>query len=110
VLTAVVAVALLSVGVGSVAVILAAAVFSIFVPLAVLALTLTMSVNCAEVAAASVAMLQVTVPVAPADGAVQEKVGPETCASDTKVVPAGTVSVSDTVVAAVPPTLFTVIV
>jgi len=77
-------------------------------PSAALALTVNANVNTAVVFAPSVAIEQLIVPVAfPEGGVVQLKTGPEFCASDTKVVPAGTELVSTTACASSGPRLVT---
>src|SRR5438034_10314291 len=87
--TVVVAMAVLLPGVGS-GVVLATVTVLTIVPTAVLALTFTTSVKLAVVAyAATVAMVQITVPVPPTAGTVQLKVGPSSWVNETKVVPAG---------------------
>ena len=63
----------------------------------------TTIVNVAVAPAASVVADSVIVPVPPAAGVVLEK--PAGCVSDTKVVPAGVVSVSETVWASLGPLL-----
>ncbi len=64
--------------------------------------------NTAGVSGASEAMVQVMAPVPPAAGVVQLKVGPLVCEAETKVVPAGTLSVSVTLVASEGPSFSTV--
>ena len=70
----------------------------------------TTSENVAVAVDGSEAMLQLTVPVAPAAGVVQVKVGPPVCVIDTNVVVAGTASVSVTLTASAGPLLVTPIV
>ena len=61
------------------------------------AFTLNAIVNTATAFAGKVAIVQLMVPLPlPTVGVVQVKVGPEVCASDTKVVPPGTELVSTT--------------
>src|SRR5437870_7000443 len=72
------------------------AVLVIVEPLASVVSALTTRVNVALAPAASVAVLPMTVPVPPAGGFVKVNAGPAVCISETKVVPAGTVSVSTT--------------
>jgi hypothetical protein len=67
----------------------------------------TTSVNVALVPAENVPIVQVTVPVPPAAGVVHANVGPAFCVSETNVLLAGTVSVSDTVCASEGPLLVT---
>jgi len=55
-------------------------------------------------------MVQVMVPPAPGAGFEQLKAGPAVCASETNVVPVGSVSVSDTLFAPPVPLFITVIV
>jgi hypothetical protein len=55
-------------------------------------------------------MVHVDVPVPPADGFVQLKAGPVVCDIEAKVVPAGTVSMSEMPEAAEGPAFATVIV
>jgi hypothetical protein len=57
--------------------------------------------------AGSIAIVQVIVPPAPADGVVQENKGPDVCVSDTNVVWAGTESVNTTFCASSGPLLVT---
>src|SRR5260370_240612 len=72
------------------------AVFVMVLPAGVLGLTWTTTVNVAEAPAARVAVMPLIVPVPPAGGLVKVKVTPLFWASDTKVVLAGTLSVSCT--------------
>src|SRR5262245_47658667 len=72
------------------------AVFVMFVPAAELGLTRTTTVNVAEAPAARVAVVPLIVPVPPTGGLVKVKVTPLFWVSDTKVVLAGTASVSCT--------------
>jgi len=71
---------------------------------------LSVSVNCAVAPLARVLKEQVTVPPAPADGVTHDAVGPLSWVSETKVVPAGSASVSTTSCAMSGPALETVIV
>jgi hypothetical protein len=80
----------------SAVVLLTFAVFVIVEPAMALLLARTTIVNAALAVAAKVVNVQVTVPVPPAAGVVHAAVGPEFCASDTNVVPAGTTSLIDT--------------
>ena len=86
------------------------AVFVMFVPLGVLGLTSTTTVNVAEAPAARVASLPLIVPVPPTAGLVKVKVGPLVWLSETKVVLAGMLSVSCTFWASEGPWLLTVMV
>src|SRR5579872_501104 len=61
--------------------------------LASLELAFTTTVKVALAPAAKLPMLPLRVPVPPTGGLAKVKVGPVFCASDTKVVPAGTASV-----------------
>jgi len=70
--------------------------------------TFTTIENVADAPAGSVAIVHVIVPVAPAGGVVHAKVGPVVWLSETNVVPAGTVSVSDTLAASEGPAFATV--
>src|SRR5438477_477731 len=72
------------------------AVLAMLVPLGVLELTWTTTVNVAEPPAARVASVPVMVPVPPAGGLVNVKVGPLVWLSETKVVLVGMLSVSCT--------------
>src|SRR5438034_196214 len=72
------------------------------------ALTFTTRVNVAEAPAVNVAMFAVAVPVPPTAGVVSANAGPEVCIIDTKVVFAGTASVSETVSASLGPLLVSV--
>src|SRR5438309_407498 len=76
VLTSVFSVSLLFPGQGSLVELATVTVFLIVVPLAVFAFTFTTSVNVAVLPEASVAVLQLTVPVPPTDGLLQVKAGP----------------------------------
>jgi hypothetical protein len=87
------AVALLLPPLGSGVVELTLAVLATVVP-ALPGIARATSVKAAELATASEAMLQLTVPVAPTAGVVQVNVGPDVCASETKVVPAGRASLN----------------
>src|SRR4030095_17022190 len=53
-------------------------------------------------------IVHVVVPGSPAEGFVQVKTGPESCANETNVVPAGTSSVSCTFAAALGPEFVTI--
>src|SRR5258708_6906404 len=68
------------------------AAFMIVVPFCTFAPTLTTIAKEAEPPFASVAIEQLTVPVPPPGGFMQVNAGPTVCISDTKVVPAGSVS------------------
>src|SRR5712691_516680 len=70
------------------------AVFVMFEPPAALGLTWTTTVNVAEPPAARVAVVPLIVPVPPAGGLLNVKVGPLVWLSETKVVLAGMASVS----------------
>jgi hypothetical protein len=85
--------ALLLPGIGSGVVELALAVLLTVVP-ALPGPARATSVKAAAAPEASVVMLQLTVPPAPTAGLVQMNVGPDVCANDTNVVPAGSASVS----------------
>src|SRR5258706_1674684 len=91
--TEVAALAELFAGLGSAVVELADAVFVTVVP-ALATLDCTTSVKVAEAAAESEALVQVTAPVPPTAGVAQVNTGPDVCARDTNVVPAGRVSVN----------------
>jgi hypothetical protein len=97
-------------GFGSLVVLETDAVLVIVVPTTTLALTFTTSVKVAVALAARLAMLQLTVPVPPAVGVLHANVGPVFWANETKVVLAGTGSLSTTLAAAPGPRLVTVIV
>ncbi len=84
------------------------AVLVIVVPAGVLGDTRTTTVKLAEAPSGSVAMVPLIVPVPPTAGLVKVNVGPEICASETKVVLAGTMSVSATVWASLGPAFATV--
>jgi hypothetical protein len=86
------------------------AVFVILEPVAVPELTFTTKLKVAVAPAARVALVQVTVPVPPAAGVVQVKVGPAVWVSDTKVVFVGMGSLSWTLCASDGPALLTVMV
>src|SRR5258708_6406994 len=86
------------------------AVSVMFVPLGVLGLTCTTTVNVAEPPNGRVGAVPLIVPVPPAGGLVKVKVGPLVWLSDTKVVLAGTLSVSCTFCASEAPLLVTVMV
>src|SRR5260370_1216476 len=95
-------------GFGSAVVELPVALFVIIVPFATVPPTLYTIVKEAEAPFASVAIEQLTVPPLPTDGFVQVNAGPTVCISDTKVVPAGSVSLSMTLCASLGP-LFTTV-
>src|SRR6266849_4330643 len=84
------------------------AVSVMLVPLGVLELTCTTTVNVADAPAARVVSVPVIVPVPPAGGLVNVKAGPLVWLSETKVVLAGTASLSTTLGAAAGPALLTV--
>jgi hypothetical protein len=109
-MTLVVAVAELFPGTSSVVLLDMVAVLLIVVPSGVLAFTFTTMLKLALAFAAKVAMVQVTVPVAPGAGLVQEKDGPAVCAIDTNVVFAGVASLSETFWASLGPAFATLIV
>jgi hypothetical protein len=92
--TVVLTVELLLFGFASMEVVAALAVFEI-VPLAPEPMWTVME-NVADAPFAKVAREQLTLPVPPTAGVVQEKTGPVVCDSETNVVLAGTASVSDT--------------
>jgi hypothetical protein len=104
--TTVVVVAVLLAELGSVVAEDTVAVFVITVPLAVPGLTFTTSVNDAELNAASVAMVQVWVPVPPTGSGGQ--LHPAAAVTETKVVLAGITSLRVTDVAASGPSFRTV--
>jgi len=87
-----------------------AAVLETVLPFAAAGETLTTSVNVAVAPAASDVMVQVVVPVPPAGGWMQLNAGPAVCASETKVVLAGFVSLDDTFAASDGPLFVKVIV
>lgn len=70
----------------------------------------TVRENCADCPFKSVGMLQTTLPAEPAAGLLQLALGPVDCVMDANVVPAGRVSVKDTVDAGSGPLLDTVMV
>ena len=105
--TVVVAVPVSLPGLGSVVAELAIALFEITVPEATDAPTFTTSVN-TELLTANAPLLQLIAPTLPTPGLVQLQPLGET--SETKVVPAGSVSVSAAAVATLGPALVTVIV
>ena len=107
-LTVEVAVAVLLVVLASVVVVVTLAVLVIVVFPAVPGLTLTTSVNVAEAVAARLGLVTVMVPVPPTLGVVG--VQPAGAVNDTNVVFVGIVSCSDTVLAARPLMLLTVMV
>ena len=88
----VVTVALLFARFGSAVAAVTVAVLAIIVPSGVLGDTNTTTVNVAEAPDASVAIVPLIVPVPPTAGLVKVNAGPESCASDTNVVLAGTTS------------------
>src|SRR4051812_45267589 len=108
--TAVVAVAVLFVVTGSLVVVVADALLVRVAPLATLAATLTMTVKVWLTPAVRLASEQLTVPLAPAVGVVQVKVGPAPWLSETKVVPVGRASLRATVAASDGPWLARLIV
>jgi hypothetical protein len=95
-------------GFGSVVVVVALAVLEITAPAAP-GLMWTVIENVAE-PGASEAIVQLTVPVPPTEGFVQENVEPVVCDSETNVVFAGTASLSATLDALDGPLFVTVIV
>jgi hypothetical protein len=95
-------------GFESVVVVVALAVLEITAPAAP-GLMWTVIENVAE-PGASEAIVQLTVPVPPTEGFVQENVGPVVCDSETNVVFAGTASVNATLAAFDGPLFVTVIV
>src|SRR5216110_1146037 len=78
----------------------AVAVLLSTVPFAMLAIGCTAMVNCALPPFGSREMVQATVPPLPTGGSLQLAAGPVSCVSETKVRPAGRLSVNDTSVAA----------
>jgi hypothetical protein len=94
----------LSDGRGSFVVLEILATLVMTVPSAVPAVTLTVSEKIARALTGRVAIVQLTVPP---DGGEQLNAGPELCASDTKVVLAGIVSVTVTLCASSGPWLVT---
>ena len=106
--TVVVVVALSLAAFGSLVAAETVAVLLMTVPAATLAPTWTMSVKVWVAPAARLAIVQVTVPLPPTAGVVQLK--PAGAVSETKVVPAGRVSVRLTLWAALGPALATVMV
>src|SRR5205809_2479077 len=104
----VVAVALLLPGVTSVVALETDAVLLSVVPLAVVALTLTISVNVAVAAGVIVAIVDWSVPVPPTGGVVEVQVAG--AVNETNVVFAGMASLSVTVWALLGPRLLTVMV
>jgi hypothetical protein len=104
--TVVLTIELFAPGPGSLVVEATLAVFEI-VPVAP-GLMLTVIENVAEAPLANDASVQVIVPVPPTDGVLQENTGPVVCDSETKVVFAGTASVSETLCAFDGPLLVTV--
>src|SRR5436853_7462680 len=99
VFTVVVAVAVLLPGVGSLVVEAAIALLLIVLPLAALGLTLTTIVNTAVSLLGIDAFEKTTLPVEPTVGAVVVQPDPVVTVADTKVVLAGTASVTVTVCA-----------
>src|SRR5258707_1282938 len=83
-------------GFGSAVVEIPVALFVIIVPFATVAPPFYTILKEAEAPFASVAIEQLTVPVPPPGGFMQVNAGPTVCISDTKVVPAGSVSLSMT--------------
>src|SRR5947207_762140 len=71
-------------------------------------LTWTTRVNVALAPAARLERVSVTVPLEPTEGVDEPKDGPLPCASDTKVVPAGSGSLTATPCASLGPVLLTV--
>lgn len=106
--TVVVAVALLLVVFGSLSVVLAVAVFVITVDAGVPGTTCTTIWNVAELAGPRSAFVQEIVPLPPAGGLVHANDGPAVCVFDTKVVFAGTASISETLSAPAVPLFITV--
>src|SRR3989442_1594719 len=86
------------------------AVFVMFEPAGALGVTCTTTVNVAEAPATRVGTVPVIVPVPPAGGLVNVKVGPLVWLSETKVVLVGTVSASCTFWASDGPLFVTVMV
>ncbi len=95
---------------GSNVVAVTSTVLTIVAPFGVLVDTRTTTVKLAESSAASVPIVPLIVPVPPAAGLVKLNAGPAVCASETKVVLAGTTSESATVWASLGPAFATVIV
>ena len=85
-------------------------VLTIVSPDGVLGDTRTTTVKLAEAPAASVPIVPLIVPVAPAAGLAKLNAGPEVCASETNVVFVGTTSDSATACASLGPAFETVIV
>src|SRR6266496_4291643 len=94
-------------GVGSLVVDDAEAVFVSVVLFTTFAPTFKTSVKVAEEPEASVPIVQFTEPLAPTAGFVQLNAGPVFCASETNVVPAGSVSLSVTLCASLGPLFVT---
>src|SRR5437868_4463051 len=94
--TVVVAVPVLLAGVGSVVTVAAVAELLTVAPLAMLALTWTTMVNTADSPATAVALEKTTLPVPPTAGALTLHPAPVVTTADTKVVFAGTASVTVT--------------
>src|SRR5437667_373147 len=103
--TVVVAMPVLLAGVGSVVVAAAVAELLMVAPLAVLLLTLTTIVKTAVSPAATVALEKTTLPVPPTTGALVLQPEPVVTTAETKVVLAGTASVTVTVWASLGPLL-----
>src|SRR3954465_14139178 len=93
---------------GSVSVVVVVPVAVLASPLVTSELTCTTSVNVALDPAARLDRVSVTLPLVPTVGVVDPKAGPLFCASDTKVVPAGSGSPTDTDCASLGPLLLTV--
>src|SRR5207253_1693259 len=109
--TVVEAVPVLLPGVGSVVVVAAVAELLMVAPLAVLALTWTTIVKTAVSPAATVAFEKTTLPVPPTAGGLGiVQLAPVVTTADTKVVLAGTASVTVTVCASLGPALVKLIV
>lgn len=89
------AVEVLLAGFGSEEAVVTLAVFAIVAPAAP-GLMWTVMENVADAPFASDASEQLTLPVPPTEGVVQENTGPVVCDSETKVVFAGTASVRET--------------
>jgi hypothetical protein len=106
--TVVVVVALLLAGLGSEVMLVTVAVFVMMVPAGVAALTFAVNANVAVAPLAKVAKVAITVPVPPTGGVVNVAAGPEVCTKLTNVVPAGSTSGNDALLAASGPALLTV--
>src|SRR5437660_10346602 len=110
-LTVVVMVELLLAGLGSVVLLLTLAVLTMLEPSGALEFTCTTMVKDAEPAGGkAVGSRAAMFPVLPAAGAVTRNAGPLVCASETKVVLAGTASVNSTPWASLGPLFVKVIV